>query len=100
MIWIAQVLCPSRHAIMALAFDRDDLTPEQASAKLIVTLENALRARTLRRECNICGSSSWRVEAGPTRFHLIEEARPELERLERENDMTRRFFAALKGVGR
>jgi hypothetical protein len=100
LIWIAQILCPDRHCIQAAAFDDAQTPLIWAQAELIATAEHRVRDGAICRECVICGSAAWRIEVGRTRFATMDAARPEIERLERENDATRRFFAAVLGVGR
>jgi hypothetical protein len=100
MIWIAQILCPERHCILASAFDDKQRSRRQVMAQLVVAVEQMVANGTIDRECVICGSAAWRVESGRTNYATMDAARPELERLERENDATRRFFTAVRGMGR
>jgi hypothetical protein len=97
-IWIAQILCPSRHCIMGMAFDAAETNPVQAKARLVAAAEQLVVDGTIDRECVICESRAWSVEAGPTQWTTMEAARPHIDQCERENAATRRFFMAMKGI--
>lgn len=96
-IWIAQILCPSRHCILALPFDAAVMSPNQAMAALITKVECLVTMSQIDPWCGLCHSRDWRAEAGPTRFTTMEEARPELERLRAENAAAKRFYSRLRG---
>jgi hypothetical protein len=82
-IWLAQCLCPDRHAILAAAGEAVD---EQDATRLIFTVQTAVKDM-LRSElnpwCGLCHApaESWRYEVGRTRFRTMEAAMPDLRRL-------------------
>lgn len=96
-VWIAQILCPRRHCILAAAFDDATVSVPQAEAGLVTEVVRLVAIGAIGETCNICGSSAWRCESGRTPFRSMEEARLAIEQLQRENEAARRFFAAAKG---
>jgi hypothetical protein len=96
-IWIAQILCPKRHCILASAFDVADHSPQEATAELIAQVERLLALHKIDPWCGICRSSDWKAEAAPTKWATMDQARPFIEELERENAAARRFYQALRG---
>jgi hypothetical protein len=90
MIRIVQCLCPLRHAIMALAYETDSGIPAALHAAVMeAALKNVLdagiEAHMLNPWCGLCGSREWHYEDGATRFRTLEEAEPELARLQAQN---------------
>jgi len=79
MIWLTQWLCPNRHCAIALAWDDQESTAEDAECQG----EQAFQ-RLFNRWCGICGQSL-HVEHGRTHFKTMEEAKPHLESLQRAN---------------
>lgn len=100
-IWIAQVLCPYRHCILATAFDEADDDPTDAKDDLWSSVTLGVTAGRLDRRCGICGDDMilWHVEAGPTRWTTIDEARPFLKEAQRANLATRAFIDYVKQKG-
>lgn len=96
MVRLVQCLCPARHAIMATAYEPETIKPEDAIAALRRAIAGALRIGALNPWCGICGArdSQWAYEDNQTRFHTIEDAKPELARLEQENAKAREMVAA------
>ena len=84
MIWITQWLCPSRHCAIAMAWDDQETTADDAERQG----EQAFRQKKLNRWCGICGGSL-HVEHGSTGFKTMEEALPHLEAIERANLLAR-----------
>lgn len=95
-VWIAQCLCPQRHAILAASGEAED----QASAEetLIKPLrrhvERMIGSGTFNPWCGLCRApmESWRYEVGRTRFCSMAEAEPALRENERAQAMIRRTF--------
>ena len=83
MIWISQWLCPRRHCAIAVAWDDQEMTAEEAERRG----EQAFK-RGVNRWCGICGGSL-HVEHGRTRFKTTVEALPHLRRIERANLIAR-----------
>jgi hypothetical protein len=59
-LWLAQVLCPTRHAICALAYDREE-TP---AAEIERRLRGAFAPGALNPWCGLCGSRELHIEHG------------------------------------
>jgi hypothetical protein len=103
MIRITQCLCPSRHCILAFAYvpgisaaqrdfgSTDDitLTEANAAAYLKSMVEGLIERRAVNPWCGICNSRKLSYEDRATSFRTMEEARPELERLQAENARAR-----------
>jgi hypothetical protein len=102
---IVQCLCPKRHCIVGLAYemgqaalgsDGNDiaLSPETAPSWLRGVLDGMILTG-VNPWCGLCGAErdSWIYEDAKSKFTSIEEARPELERLEREQAFTRMMFS-------
>jgi len=83
MIWITQWLCPRRHCVIAVAWDDQEITPEEA-----VRRGEQAFTQDVNRWCGICGGSL-HVEHGRTRFNTMEKALPQLKAIERANDRAR-----------
>jgi hypothetical protein len=73
-IWIVQCLCPGRHCIMALIFDRRSMGPEQAVEHLRREVDGRLESREINPWCSICWSEDRHFEAAPTKYHTMAEA--------------------------
>lgn len=86
MIRICQCLCPARHCILAIAYQEgaafDDSPP--VDLKHLIAFKTAYGL--MNPWCGICRAREplWTYEDNPTRFESMEEALPELRRLERE----------------
>lgn len=80
MIYLTQWLCPLRHCSVALAWDSSNTT----FAQVLEQGEEIYRTGQVNRWCGICGSRAIIPEHGITRFKSMEQALPELRRLERE----------------
>lgn len=84
--WIAQCLCPKRHAILAAS--REEETREAAELTVLAPLREQiaelLAIGAINPWCGLCQSPSdaWTYELGRTRFPSMEEAMPELRRVE------------------
>ncbi len=87
MIWITQWLCPSRHCAIAVAWDDQTTTPEEAEHQG----EQVFSKGIVNRWCGICGQSL-HVEHGRTSFKTMDEAKPRLESLERANLLARNIL--------
>jgi hypothetical protein len=78
-VYIAQLLCPQRHCILAAAEEFD--TAEEAES-LRKTLEGMFDERAAERpgikRCALCQSTDFHIEIGRTTFRTIEEAKPVL----------------------
>lgn len=93
---IVQALCPARHCILAISGEgeRDELT-----VLLRKAVELAVDSKTFNPWCGLCGApaATWTYEAGVTRFTSMEDAQPELKRMEADQLATK---AAMIASGR
>lgn len=93
-VYIAQLLCPSRHSIMAVSHVcGSDAEEEALAAALWHRFDEAVAANVLNRRCGLCGSTNLHVETARTRFATMEEAMPHLKACE---EAQRQTAAALK----
>ena len=91
-VWIAQCLCPKRHAILAAANEADDRSEAEALIPQLRERVVALLADgTFNPWCGPCRSPSdaWTYELARTSFRSMEEAVPALRRSEAEQAVTR-----------
>jgi len=95
---IVQLLCPSRHCIMATAYESPDgeEIPEIA-ARLRERVDGLIAANEMNPRCGLCFAKTWRYEDHPTNFTTMKEALPALRQAERANAATRQFFRASRG---
>src|SRR5215831_19908498 len=97
-VYIAQLLCPQRHTILALAGEYESL--EAATAQLSEWLEAAkqklLESRNLDPWCGLCKSRDWHIEVGTTPFRSMEEARPALKQAERDQQATATYLKSTR----
>lgn len=92
-VWVAQLLCPSRHCIIGLAYmeGQKDLVEEK--------IFEALDKGGIKRECWICLSRDLHVEHGRTKFKTLEEAHEPLMSIQRDNMRTRMLVQLLRENG-
>jgi hypothetical protein len=95
-VWLAQCLCPQRHAILAAAGEADsqEAADEGLIAPLRVQVTRMIGSGTINPWCGLCKAprTTWKYELGCTRFRSMDEAMPELKRLQAEQAVTRRAF--------
>ena len=93
-VYIAQLLCPERHCVIALAGLATSLAEAEADLKLKL-LEGfgaACAAGLFNRECGICQSRDLHVEVGQTKFRTIKDAQGPLEENARQQAATAAFL--------
>jgi hypothetical protein len=73
-VHIVQLLCPSRHCIMAVGYHPDN----GSSAEAIEMLRGVIEKLKLNPWCGICGSPDLKFEDSPTVFDTMIEAAPSL----------------------
>lgn len=85
-VHIIQLLCPQRHCIIAVCFEPARTTAERATRSLQGGVEDLVAQGILAPWCALCGAErdSWHTEEGATRFKTVNEAIPELKRLQAE----------------
>lgn len=90
MIKIAQLLCPSRHCFMAIAFDGADRTDDEG-ARLLgeASYQHMVRNGW---KCALCGSMEYKIEIGETRFATMEQALPAIRACETDQLATRAYL--------
>ena len=111
MIRIVQCLCGAkRHCILGITYEPgitaaqadfgscDDITLTEANAAgyLRSVMEGVIARKLLDPWCGICGSREFVYEDARTRFKTMDEAQPEIQRLEEENFRSRQMIDALK----
>jgi hypothetical protein len=87
-VWIAQCLCPQRHAIMAAANEaRDRQHAQRLLAELKKTVEEWLAKGVINPWCGICHAEKamWHYEIGRTRWETMTEANAALAKTAAEN---------------
>ncbi|MDD3102452.1 MAG: hypothetical protein PHE59_04900 [Patescibacteria group bacterium] len=77
-----------RHCIIALVWDSKDTTERD----MVEKGEDFLRKGVVLRKCGICGSEEIARETVATKYSTMEEAKPQLEILERANAVARDIF--------
>lgn len=80
-VWIAQCLCPQRHAIMAAAFDDRETAPAQGEKELRQAVEKLIEDGAINGYCHICESAQLTYETRRTIFTTLEQALPVLAML-------------------
>ena len=79
---LVQLLCPNRHAIVAGAY----LPGQSTFDDTVAVLRNKLQALEAEWRCGICGSRRLAFEDAETHFDSLEQAAPELARLQAKGD--------------
>lgn len=93
-VYLIQLLCPSRHAILALGLEAaPEHLPSDETAATQMMLE-VVRIAQLAPRCGICGSEELHAEIGRTAFATLEAAAPVLKQIERENLRARTLIGA------
>jgi hypothetical protein len=100
-VWIAQCLCPARHAILAAAGECDSEAEaiKLVRAPLTETIADLLELQQLNPWCGLCNAhaETWIVELGRTRFATMAEAEPMLRQNEVSQQAARIVFGDMKG---
>jgi hypothetical protein len=87
-IWLAQLLCPRRHALVAVAYERPHTSREQAEA----WTRERMAEQHINPWCGLCGSQQVTFEHAQLPYRTMAEARPHLLAEERRNTRTRALF--------
>jgi hypothetical protein len=88
-VWIAQAICPWRHCLCTVAFDEAHVSKEEGSRQVLTYLEAEITAGRLHLRCEICNSTTIKVELGRTRFASIAEAIPAIRANQQHQKETR-----------
>ena len=81
-VHITQCLCSQRHCILAMAWEEPLHTPELAESRLQRVVEMEIADKRIDPWCPICHSREFHCEDGVTKFDSLEEAMPNLCRVE------------------
>jgi hypothetical protein len=96
-VWIAQCLCPARHAIAASYGEAGGQLQAEREVRrpLCLAVALALHAGDINPWCGLCGATSatWQYELARSRFQTMQEAEPEMRRMAAEQAITRAAYA-------
>jgi hypothetical protein len=99
-VWIAQCLCPVRHAVFATAGEADSRAEaeEKVEAGLRNNVAALLQSGEVNRWCGLCHApaASWHYELARTRFRSMAEARPKLKETELQNRLAAALWGGMK----
>ena len=105
MIYLAQLLCPKRHAILALLIEELATEAEtitcgrelMATAMDAAVTGDAPGCPKVNPWCGICGArrETWSIEVAKTKFRTMDDAKKEGKEMEKENLRSRRQMDAL-----
>lgn len=95
-VWIVQLLCPERHAIMAAPYEK---TNESEASEIAAGIKTEMAKTGVRWECAICKSTHLKFEEGATRFMSLAEAMPHMKKVEVENILSRIILDASAASG-
>ena len=96
-IRILQLLCPSRHCLMAAVYESPDGEP---LARVVQSAKSQIARLGLPMVCGICDSTDVQFEDAVTVFRSMDEARPEVERQQVLNLMTGDAIERARRAGR
>lgn len=103
-VWIAQCLCPGRHAIMAAGGEARSAGEAEAKVRqpLREQVTVLLREKAINPWCAMCGAQAetWVFEVGRTKFATMAEAQPELTNTAAENELARALYGDLHRQGK
>jgi len=95
MIHIAQYLCPNRHCIIAMLYDRYT-SKRSVEVRLIATMFECV----IDHRCGICGSTQLEFEHGVTKFKTMAEAEAEAKKVQAKNLASRLVIDQMKREAR
>lgn len=91
---IVQMLCPSRHCVVATAYEAHD---GEAIPEMVDHLKEMFAKSGANPWCGLCQSKNLRCEDQPTRFTTMIEAAPYLAENAARQAATREYFRASRG---
>lgn len=96
-IRILQLLCPSRHCLMAAVYESAD---GEAQSHVVESAKEQIARLGLPMVCDICDSKDVQFEDAVTVFRSMAEARPEVERQQMLNLITGEAIRNYRRAGR
>jgi len=99
-IYLIQLLCPNRHAVVAVSYDETEMPHDVARAIFEKDFDDMVAHKILRRECGICKSTTLNYECAKTKYKTMEEASRELSKLEAENLASRALLDEINKANR
>jgi hypothetical protein len=94
---IVQMLCPSRHCIVATFYESPDGEPiPEIADRLRVQFAEWVTAGA-NPWCGLCNSRNLHVEDAASKWATIAEAKPFIEQCSLDQARTREYFKASKG---
>jgi hypothetical protein len=91
---IVQLLCPSRHCVLATAYESPDGAEIPEAADRLTERFSEMVEKGANPWCGLCKSRDLHAEDAPTKFATMEEAMPYLMENARQQAATREFFRA------
>ena len=92
-VWIAQLLCPSRHCVLACAGEYVNAEDAEVMREMLQrSFDEAVRHGYLNPWCGLCQSRELHIEIGATRFTTLAEATPALRENEANQAATAQFL--------
>lgn len=90
-VHLIQLLCPERHALIALAYEvgSDGMGDKARLRRLKHQWAEMIASGAVNPWCGICGSRELRYETAVTRWDTLEQAAPSLKEEERRNALAR-----------
>jgi len=93
-IWLAQYLCPQRHALCGVAYEPATTTPAEVEA----TIRDQMAESGLRHVCGLCGATTLHFEHRQTVFTDWETAMTALKASERDQMRSRAILELAKNA--
>lgn len=96
-VYIAQLLCPKRHCILAAAEEFDTAEEAEGLRKVLEGMFDQIAAeRPSISRCALCQSTDFHIELGRTPFRTMEEAKPALFAEEAKQHLTQMFLKSVR----
>jgi hypothetical protein len=101
MVYIAQLLCPQGHCLLAAADDcASDADAERLKRILSERFLGLVKEGVAKPACRICGSEEASLELARTGFHTMAEALPYLKESERNQQASASLVEAWRKAQR
>lgn len=85
-VYIAELLCPNRHCLMAMAGEFEGENYTRLEARLQKAMLRAIETNMIKPVCAVCDAPHevWSIETKITKYGSLADAEPEMRREERE----------------